>query len=301
MSVKQKGLVIILLLLGVNITMLVMNLRSTQKQEFLAEERTRLLEERDSLVNAISTIQLRLSSELGANTQLNRLIEEKTQELDSVRHQFNISLFDQKLSNDNLKTLLADAKFQIDSLTVNYESQIAVLTTQLQVAEQTTASLQKAVDEQKTTIASLKESLEQAEVFRINAVDFSAMSNASGNLKPTSIAQRTDALEICIDFAKNQIVPPGKQDVLVRILGPDGTTLAVQSNGSGTFTLAKEKVNSVFSKKLNVNYAPNGMQELCTLWEQSFPYKAGKYIAEVYHKGILVKTAQLQLKNKTVF
>lgn len=296
-----KVVILIVLLLGVNIVLLVSNFKTKQRQEILAQERVELVAERDSLITSLNSVQDQLTQELGLNSELNRLIEEKTSEIDSIKVVYRSKLFNAEASNASLKNMLAEAKQNIDSLQTEYTMQIAALSTQLEVAELENTELREEVKVQRDQIATLQRDLDIAELFKLDEVMISAVTKTGKRRRNTTIAQKTEELNICLDIPRNQLIPAGKHELLIRILNPDGATLAIQSNGSGTFTLAEQQKNSLFSKKILVDYSPGKPIEICTSWLQSFPFKAGKYVAEVYHKGYLVKAGEISLRNKSLF
>src|SRR6478672_9442556 len=75
----------------------------------------------------------------------------------------------------------------------------------------------------------------------------------------TKTAKKVDKLRISFDLDENMISQSGNKEVYVCITGPDGTPIAVEALGSGTFS-TREGSEKPYTQKLDVNYTQNKRQ-----------------------------------------
>ena len=106
--------------------------------------------------------------------------------------------------------------------------------------------------------------------------------------------KRAEKIRVCFDILANSIAGSGSKNILLRIIKPDGNTLAIQAFGSGTFKDANGQTLP-FTSKATIEY--NQKQEAyCMYWAQEKAFIPGPYAAEIYHEGFLVGTGNFKLK-----
>lgn len=122
----------------------------------------------------------------------------------------------------------------------------------------------------------------------------------SGKEKSTSTAKRVDKLRISFDLNENLIAQSGTKEIFVCITAPDGTPVAVEALGSGTFS-TRDGQQKFYTQKLDVNYTQNKKQTVTFDWKQNTNFNVGNYKIEVYNNGFKVGEASRPLKKGGLF
>jgi hypothetical protein len=136
----------------------------------------------------------------------------------------------------------------------------------------------------------------QASNFNIVGVE----EKRSGKEKSTSTAKRVDKLRISFDLNENLIAQSGTKEIFVCITAPDGTPVAVEALGSGTFS-TRDGQQKFYTQKINVNYTQNKKQTVTFDWKQNTNFSVGNYKIEVYNNGFKVGEASRPLKKGGLF
>jgi len=118
---------------------------------------------------------------------------------------------------------------------------------------------------------------------------------SSGKESSTTRASKAQSLKVCFNVPENKVADPGEKTFFIRILAPDGTVLAVQSQGSGVFTSVESGDQVQYTNTATLNYDQTSKQ-VCSNWSQSTPLNAGHYSAEIYQDGYLVGKTAFDLK-----
>ena len=96
------------------------------------------------------------------------------------------------------------------------------------------------------------------------------------------------------------VAQSGTKELYVCITGPDGTPIAVQAFGSGTFS-TREGSEKPYTQKLDVNYTQNRRQTVSFDWKQNSDFTTGNYKIEVYNNGFKVGEGYKPLKKGGLF
>ena len=123
---------------------------------------------------------------------------------------------------------------------------------------------------------------------------------SSGREKTTSTAKRVDKLRISFDLDENMITQSGTKELYVCITAPDGTPVAVQALGSGTFS-TREGNEKPYTQKIDVNYSQNKRQTVSFDWKQNSTFLTGNYKIEVFNNGFKVGEGYKPLKKGGLF
>ena len=118
----------------------------------------------------------------------------------------------------------------------------------------------------------------------------------SGKESATTNAKKAEKIKVSFDVDENKVADPGTKTFQLRLIGPGGTTLAVQSAGSGVFDLADGggQVQYTISKDITYNQTKQGV---VIYWSKTGEqFEKGKYTAEIYQDGYKVGTKDFQLK-----
>ena len=108
-------------------------------------------------------------------------------------------------------------------------------------------------------------------------------------------ASATDKIKICFDLLENKIAKEGPTPIHIRLIGPNGTTMALQALGSGTFEDATNGTEMQYTYKISPNFEKEG-KSVCSYWDQNTAYASGDYKVEVYQNGYLIGTSGFSLK-----
>jgi regulator of replication initiation timing len=142
----------------------------------------------------------------------------------------------------------------------------------------------------------LQNKVESGSVLAANNVLMIAYKEKSSTKRaPTVIAKKADLFEVCFDISQNRIAPQGNKEVYLRVISPEGSTLAVQSLGSGTFKSKEGGEDNLYTVKKTVSY-DGSVKNHCLGWKPNMPFASGKYKAEVYIDGYLAGVGGLILK-----
>jgi hypothetical protein len=260
-----------------------------------------------------------LEQQRGNNEQLNALIEAQKQELKQQKDQISQLI--------KTKSDLSAARAQIDRLksqTTEYLAQIEDLRVKNRMLEESNQSLSAANTElsqtvertrmekdeilsEKSTIQSEKERLamtnkdlsrkvSKASMIEVNNIKIQGLEiKNSGKERKKSKAGAVDRLRICFDLTENKIADSGFERFYIRIIGPQGETLAVETSGSGTFISSESGENVLYSKIKEVEY-DNTKSNQCINYDQDIDFIKGEYIIEIYNKGYLAGKSNFRLK-----
>lgn len=118
----------------------------------------------------------------------------------------------------------------------------------------------------------------------------------SGKVKDQDKAKRVDQIKVCFTALSNEVVKPGTEQFIVRIINPKGETLAVEDMGSGFFTNRGNGEEIRFTTLSELDYA-NEEVTSCAVWAPVNPaFISGKYTVEVYNKGYLAGAGTFTFK-----
>lgn len=292
-------IILILLLVGINIYLYVKYYQTKNQSLALTEEANmdsiRIadldMKYQETLVN--------IESYKGQNSKLDSIIAVKEKELmgfksnlDAMKKKMKVTEADYKKQMDGMQNTVNDLMAQIkdlqdknqilitknDSLGQSLASEIN-MNTQLSSTNQTLS--------QKVSIASLLKPT--------SMVAIGVRGKSSGKESETDNAKKAEKLKVCFDLPENQVADPGEKTFLVRIISPEGTTLAVQSSGSGTFIVTGSGEQRQYTTSTTVDYDQKA-KNVCTYWQQTTPYVKGNYTAEVYQDGYLLSSQKFELK-----
>ncbi len=123
---------------------------------------------------------------------------------------------------------------------------------------------------------------------------------SSGKEKTTSTAKKVDKLRISFDLNENMIAQSGNKEIFIAITAPDGTPVAVEAMGSGTFS-TRDGQQKFYTQKLDVDYTQNKKQTVSFDWKSNTDFSTGNYKIEVFNNGFKVGEATRPLKKGGLF
>ena len=276
------------------------------------------VEQKDTMIATTSTQRDQLQKELedaamrydvlkSSNSKKDSAITAKDRDIEAKKAQIS-----QILAKSNAtQAELSEAKRLISSLNGDiegYQAQVAVLKTQNThlVAEKAAVTVQrdkalKDYDSSTLVIKQKEDVIDVASTLHASNFNITGINEKNnGREKTTSTAKRVDKLRISFDLDPNMVAPSGQKELYVCITAPDGTPIAVQALGSGTFN-TRDGSEKPYTEKVNVNYTQNAKQTVSFDWKQNSDFLTGNYKIEVYNNGFKVGESYKPLKKGGLF
>ena len=274
-----------------------------QKETMIATTST----QRDQLQKELEDAASRYDILKTSNSKKDSSISVKDREIDEKKTRIQ-----QLLSKTNAtQAELAEAKRLISSLNGDidgYKEQVTVLQqqkTQLISEKAVVVSQRDRVQrnyDSSTLVIKQKEDLINVGS-TLRASNFSIVGineRRSGKEKTTATAKRVDKLRISFDLDENMLSESGSKEIYVCITAPDGSPVAVQALGSGTFS-TRQGEEKPYTQKLDVNYTQNKRQSVSFDWKQGTNFTTGNYKIEVYNNGFKVGEGYKPLRKGGLF
>jgi hypothetical protein len=263
--------------------------------------------QRDQLQRELEDAALRYDVIKTNNSRKDSTITTKDREIDEKKARIKFLLG----KIDATEAELAEAKMLIQSLNGDidgYKTQNTVLQVQkTQVIKEKEAvvgqrdRVQRKYDSSRVVIKQKEELLEMASTLmasNFNIVGISEKKN--GKESSTAVAKKVDKMRISFDLDENMIAESGTKEVYVCLYAPDGTPIAVQALGSGTFDLRTGE-EKTYTQKLEVSYTQYKRQTVTFDWRQNADFEIGTYKIEVYNNGFKVGEGYRGLKKGGIF
>ncbi len=117
----------------------------------------------------------------------------------------------------------------------------------------------------------------------------------NGKEVETNSAKKSEKLRFCFEVPNNQVADPGEKTLLLRVISPGGSTVAVAAEGSGMFVLAETGEQKQYTKKVSFDYEQKP-KPMCVYWQQTGTYASGEYTAVFYQNGYELASVPFELK-----
>jgi regulator of replication initiation timing len=238
----------------------------------------------------------------GKNQKLDKVLLEREKQLEEKQKQIEALL--QK--NELTIVELVNARKLVNILrdgSGKYLSEIATLNKSISILTKEKDSLNNTIQ---NTIAEneilaeekkkLNNKITQGSLLKpenINGIGTRNRSN--GNETETNVAKKAEKIKICFDVPYNRIAEPEEKEIFVKIISPSGSTIAVESQGSGTLIDAEtlEPIQYTTTAKFNYN---NTKENICVYWKQNTTYSKGKYKVKLYQNNYFLSEGEFELK-----
>lgn len=290
---------LLMLLLGINVYLYIKyNQRSTRTQELteqVSRDSTQIadldLKYREALVN--------IESYKGQNTQLDSIIAVKEKALMDLKNNYASLQNKNKISKAEYDRQVASMNNIVNDL----QNQIIQLQEQNKILITRNDSLGHSLAQQLTTTSqlqntnvSLSKKVSMASLLKTTTINaMGARTKSSGKDDETNAAKKAEKIKVCWDIPANDVADAGEKTFYVRIISPDGITLAAESSGSGVIKDANDNSPIQYSAATTVNYDQKATSA-CAEWKQPAPYNKGIYTVNIYQDGYLVGTQKMELK-----
>ena len=325
---KQKltaiAAVIILLLLATNAVLLYNNYQKSDTIETQQAELKETKQLRGELEKLHYAAQEEIEAMKGENDEINALVETQKDELSKANKRITALLSGGKKTKRELNEIRA----MMEDMRIQRDEYLTELTTMREENEQLTAANSQLSDEKESlttqvveerkmndelttaraALMSEKEDLTSrntdlsATVIRASVVDIRDLNvsgwkvRSSGKAVKKKYAKNVDRLKVCFTAEPNDVTQPGKEEFHVRLISPQGETLASESMGSGVFTTTEAQEQMRFTHIKTINYTNTDDVVSCFLWEPGIKFTKGTYTVEVYNKGYLTGANTFKLK-----
>jgi len=326
---KQKltaiAAVIILLLLATNAVLLYNNYQKSNDITKISSELSETEKLRAELVKEHYAALDDLDAMKGENEEMNALIETQKEDLRKQERKVR-SLLN---SGKKTKAELEDIRAQINQISLQRdqylselnkmkeENQILVsqnsqltedknnLTTQVteeRMMKEELATAKAVLTSEKEDLSSrnanLTKTVTRASVVEIKDLNVTGYKiRGSGKEVKRKSAKSIDQLKVCFTARPNAVAQDSREDFYVRLVNPQGETLAVESMGSGIMTPMEGGQEMRYTHLKTIDYTSSDDNNACFTWKPTdAKFVSGTYSVEVYNKGYLSGTNTFTLK-----
>jgi hypothetical protein len=294
---------LILLLIIANGILFYTNMQHRKKAAALEAEKTILLEEKADFERRVDSFMIVLLESKGLNIELDSIINVKIKELDSLKSSFNAQLNQKDYEIDKLKKQLQQKIHDLEIKTKLYTAEINDWKSKYNVVIEEKGELEEEIVGKEKKIDELKKVIVKGHILAAINIDFYGLQvKKNEKEKRNDKAKRVNKLNICFNIAENRLAEPGNEEFIIRIIGPNGSTLADESRGSGSFKMNNSNENILFTTRLIISYDPAEVsKQYCADWIQETDYEPGDYFLEIYQRGYLIGSSSMVLKKGGLF
>lgn len=262
---------------------------------------------KNELQRELDDAALRLDALKTSNVKADSLLKTKDKDIADLQSKVRAIINNKNATQAQLaeaKRLIAQLKGNIEGYTAQIDSLTtanAQLTETNRVVTQQRDAVQKNYDSANQVIKQKEDVIDVGST--LHASDFTIegiKEKSSGKEKVTSTAKRVDKLKISFSIDENRITQSGMKDIYVCITAPDGTPVAVDALGSGTFT-TRDGAQKAFTKKIQINYVQGQKQPVTVEWSQNSKFQTGAYKIEIYNNGFKIGEGVRTLKKGGLF
>jgi hypothetical protein len=294
---------LILLLIIANGILFYTNLQHRKQKAALETEKTILMEQKADFERRVDSFKIVLLESKGLNIELDSIINVKIKELDSLKTSFNQQLNNKNYEIEKLKKQLQQKIHDLEIKTKLYTAEINDWKTKYDIVVEEKGELEEEIVGKEKKIDELKKVIDKGHILAAINIDFyGSQVKKNEKEKRNDKAKRVNKLNICFNIAENRLAEPGNKEFIIRIIGPNGNTIADEARGSGTFRLNNSNDNILYTTRLIISYDPAEVsKQYCADWMQDIDYAPGDYFLEIYQNGYLIGSGSMVLKKGGIF
>jgi predicted nuclease with TOPRIM domain len=249
---------------------------------------------KNELQRELNDAAMRLDMLKTTNSRADSLLKTKDNDIQALRSRVQTILNKQNATASELaeaRRLINQLKGNIENYTAEIEKlqgEKIQLAEEKRVVTQERNLVRKHFDSAKNVIKEKEDLIDVGST--LHASNFSIIGvkeKSNGKEKETTTAKRVDKLRISFDIDENRITPSGTKDIFVSITAPDGTPIAVEALGSGTF-VTREGIERQFTKRVQVDYKQGEKQQVNVEWKPENNLQTGNYRIEIYNNGFKI-------------
>jgi len=306
------AITIIIALLGLNAYQWYVNSKLSGTNQVQETEMMELQKVQAELDQDYQTALESLEEMRGDNAQLNALIDSQKGELKTQKDKINNLIWTKKelekakielkSLNSNVTKYLADIQQlkEENKILTDNNSQLTLRVEEEIKAKDEIIQAKNALSEEKENLSktnvALGTKVDMANAIKINFMEVKGYEiKDDGKLKEKSKAKDVEMLRVCFLTETNMVTSSGQKKFFIRIINPQGETIAIEDSGSGVLTnkLDNSQVRYTTSGEINYN---NEDTNACIDWTLSEKLSKGDFKIEMYNNGFLVGKGQFKLK-----
>jgi len=254
----------------------------------------------------------------GDNTELNAMIENQKEELKKQKDQITSLIRNKKdlglarvqiqklkdqasdylaelgeLREDNQRLIVNNERLSeekdilTDEITKERQVNDELLTVKAALLEEN-----EGLSEERTV---LTKKVTRASVVHITDIDVQGYKiKESGKEVKRGAAKQVELLKICFKANENAVAEQGNEEFFVRVISPQGETIAVESKGSGVLVNSDTAEEIRYTKVKELMYTGTDAMS-CLSWQAETAMDKGLYAVEVYNKGYLAGKSTFKL------
>lgn len=236
----------------------------------------------------------------GINDELDAKIAERDEEISKIKAEID-RIRSKKNASDAEVAKMKSLINQLQSENDSFIAQIQQLAEEKKILEEKNIVLTQKID----TISSEKSQLEKEKAFLGKKVELGSLLKTnglyatgikdknSGKEVETDRVNKLDKIRVCYETGTNLVREAGSATMYLRLISPQGTTISVESMGSGVLT-NNEGEEIQYTRSISFDYKGDN-KKICIDWSQNI-FNPGNYKAEVYQDGYLVGKTEFTLK-----
>lgn len=301
---NKRGIYIalILLLIILNAFFIYSNLTTKKEKDELEAAKIELDSEYAKVKGDLDQTIKEYEALMGENAELDSVLTIKIAELEDNKAQLEKALKEKNWSVSQYNKV----KKELDKLKKEKEQFVATIDS-LQKLSQYLAEVNDSLNTNltstlgenvklKTEKKMLSEKVEIGSLLKPENVEITGVRyKGNGSERETNSAKKSEKLRFCFNVPENKVSDPGEKTILVRVLGPNGSTLAVSSQGSGVFVAVENGEQMQYTTKATFDYS-NKVKPVCIYWSQPQAYASGTYKVHFYQNGYLLGSYEYDLK-----
>ncbi len=244
-----------------------------------------LVEARVSIETELNVALAELESYKGKNAELDEELNKQIAKLKDregrIRNMIRNRKSSEKLIGE-LKAELADFQKEKEA----YLDKIDELTTENE-------QLKSEIVIKDITNDSLSSKLKSAGALKVEYVKVrSAKIRYNGKEKETSIARRTEKMEVCFSIMDNSVAETGERTVYARIMQPDGVVLGEK----GKFPVKGRGVETGYTGSETFNYDGTKKDFCFDFTDEKYKFPKGTYLIDIFIDGELHTSGYYDLR-----
>ncbi len=306
------AIIVIIALLGLNAYQWYVNSKLSGSNQVQETEMMELQKVQAELDQDYQAALESLEEMRGDNAQLNALIDSQKSDLKTQKDKINNLIWTKKeldKAKTELKSLNANvAKYLADiqqlreenKILSNNNSQLTLRVEEEIKAKDEVIQAKNVLSEEKENLSksntALGTKVDMANAIKINFMEVKGYEiKDDGKLKEKSKAKDVEMLRVCFLTETNMVTASGQKKFFIRIINPQGETIAIEDQGSGVLTNKLDNSQVRYTTSGEIAYK-NEDTNACIDWTLSEKLLKGDYKIEMFNNGFLVGKGQFKMK-----
>jgi predicted RNase H-like nuclease (RuvC/YqgF family) len=306
------AIAIIIALLGLNAYQWYVNSKLSSNNQTQKTEMMEMQKIQEELDQDYQTALSSLEEMRGDNEQLNALIDNQKNELKAQKDKINNLIWTKKeldkakseikTLNSNLTKYLADIEqLKSENKILTDDNQQLTLRVEEEIkAKEEVIQAKNSLSAEKDNLSKSNEALgskvDMANAIKINFLEVKGYEiKDGGKLKEKSKAKDVEMLRVCFLTETNMVTSSGQKKFYIRIINPQGETIAIEDQGSGVLTNKLDNSQVRYTTSGEISYK-NEDTNACIDWTLSDKLVKGDYKIEIYNNGFQVGKGVFKLK-----